>query len=130
MHRFLKAWHLWGKAHEYDARTVNYADDFVILSRGHAAEALEWTREIMTRIGLTLNETKTCLRHARTESFDFLGYRFGRRYSRKDGHTYLAAEPSPKSIQRFRGRVRDLLRPGNHTPWPVVAQRLRRMLTG
>lgn len=130
MHRFLKAWHLWGKASEFDARIVTYADDFVILSRGHATEALEWTRYIMTRIGLTLNETKTCIRHARTESFDFLGYRFGRRYSRKDGHTYLAAEASPTSIQRLRQRLRDILHPGNHAPWPAVARQLRSVLTG
>jgi RNA-directed DNA polymerase len=130
MHRFLKAWHLWGKADEFEARIVNYADDFVILSRGHAAEALEWTRQVMTRIGLTLNETKTCLRHAPTESFDFLGYRFGMRYFRKDGHTYLAAEPSSKSIQRLRKRLRELLHPGNHAPWEAVACHLGRVLNG
>ena len=32
----------------------------------------------MKRLGLTLNEAKTCLRRARQESFDFLGYTFGR----------------------------------------------------
>jgi hypothetical protein len=30
---------------------------------------------VMTRLGLTLNETKTTLKEASTESFDFLGYR-------------------------------------------------------
>jgi hypothetical protein len=34
----------------------SYADDFVILSRGHANEALAWTRAVMTKLGLTLNE--------------------------------------------------------------------------
>ena len=33
------------------AHIVSYADDFVILSRGHAAEALAWTRQVMTRLG-------------------------------------------------------------------------------
>jgi len=32
---------------EFRARLINYADDFVILSRGRAAEALEWTRRVM-----------------------------------------------------------------------------------
>src|SRR6516165_11330214 len=41
-----------GKA--FRARVVVYADDFVILSRGSAAEALAWTNAVMTRIGLTL----------------------------------------------------------------------------
>ena len=38
------------------------ATRLVILSRGHAAKALAWTRWAMTHPGLTLNATKTCLR--------------------------------------------------------------------
>ncbi|HKN59557.1 MAG TPA: reverse transcriptase domain-containing protein, partial [Candidatus Acidoferrales bacterium] len=53
---------------------VSYADDFVILSRGFAAEALAWTRAVMTKLGLTLNEAKTSVKDARREGFDFLGY--------------------------------------------------------
>ena len=45
----------------------HYADDFVILSRGHAAEALAWTKAVMTRLGLTLNEAKTHVKDARKE---------------------------------------------------------------
>ena len=36
------------KGQEFRARLINYADDFVILSRGHAAEELAWTRWAMT----------------------------------------------------------------------------------
>jgi RNA-directed DNA polymerase len=56
---------------------VTYADDFVILSRGHAAEALDWAGSVMTRLGLTLNEARTSIKAARKESFQFLGYTFG-----------------------------------------------------
>ena len=49
--------------------------------RGHAAAALAWTRAVMTRIGLTLNDAKTSIRNARTETFDFLGYTLGIRRS-------------------------------------------------
>ena len=56
MNRFLKYWRITGRGEVYQAQVVNYADDFVILSRGCAAEALNWTRSVMTRIGLTLNE--------------------------------------------------------------------------
>ena len=91
MHRFLRAWRERGKDHQYQARVINYADDFVILSRGHAAEALAWTRWAMTHLGLTLNETKTCLRTASRDPFDFLGYTFGIQDRRKTGQTYLAA---------------------------------------
>jgi hypothetical protein len=53
------------------------ARHFVILSRGRAREALNWTRSVMTRIGLTLNEVKTSIKQARREQFNFLGYTFG-----------------------------------------------------
>jgi hypothetical protein len=58
----------------YQARIVSYADDFVIVSRKSAAEALAWTRQVMIKLGLTLNEAKTAVRDSRRESFDFLGY--------------------------------------------------------
>jgi RNA-directed DNA polymerase len=39
MNRFLKYGRQTGKGEAWDAHVINYADDFVILSRGHAAEA-------------------------------------------------------------------------------------------
>jgi len=68
MNRFLKHWRLSGRGEAFRAHTVNYADDFVILSRGHAKEALAWTKVVMTKHGLTLNEAKTSLTDARRES--------------------------------------------------------------
>src|SRR6202166_2160091 len=59
MNRFLKHWRLTGRGEAFRAYVVAYADDFVILSRGHAAEALAWTKAVMTKLGLTLNEAKT-----------------------------------------------------------------------
>src|SRR5919107_3775191 len=111
MNRFLKYWRMTGRNRAFQARVVNYADDFVILSRGHAAEALDWTRDVITRIGLTLNEAKTKIKEARTERFDFLGYTFGPHRYRKDGHWYLGASPSKKSVLRVKQKVGDLLRP-------------------
>jgi RNA-directed DNA polymerase len=59
MNRFLKYWRTRGCGEAFRAHLVNYADDFVILSRGRADEALAWTRATMARLGLTLNEAKT-----------------------------------------------------------------------
>ena len=74
MNRFLKHWRSTGCGDTFHAHVVSYADDFVILSRGRAAEALAWTKAVMTRLGLTVNEAKTSLKNARQERFDFLGY--------------------------------------------------------
>jgi RNA-directed DNA polymerase len=130
MNRFLKHWRASGCGAAYQAHVVVYADDFVILSRGYASEALAWTRQVMTRLGLTLNEAKTSIRNARHESFDFLGYTFGPHHYRKDGHWYLGASPSKKSVQRLKTKVGEILVPGNQAPWPDVRDRLNRLLRG
>jgi RNA-directed DNA polymerase len=130
MNRFLKHWRLTGCGAAFRAHVVAYADDFVILSRGQAAEALAWTKVVMTKLGLTLNETKTSVKTARTERFDFLGYTFGPHHYRKDGHWYLGASPSTKSVQRLKTKVGELLVPGNKGPWPVVRDQLNRLLRG
>jgi RNA-directed DNA polymerase len=130
MHRFLRAWRHRDKGRAYRARLITYADDFVIVSRGQAAAALTWTRAVMERIGLTLNDAKTSIRNARTEPFDFLGYTFGPDRYRKNGHWYLAAKPSRKSVQRVKAAVDAVLRPGNHERWPEVSADLNRRLRG
>src|ERR1700749_2313029 len=130
MNRFLRHWRNQGRGEAYRAHVVNYADDFVILSRGYAEEALAWTRQVMTKLGLTVNETKTAVRNARQEHFDFLGYSFGPHHYRKDGHWYLGASPSRKSVRRVKQKVGEILVPGNQAPWPEVRDRLNRLLRG
>jgi RNA-directed DNA polymerase len=130
MNRFLKHWQITGKSKAFRAQVVTYADDFVILSRGHAAEALDWTRSVMTRLGLTLNEAKTSIKTARKESFHFLGYTFGPHRYKPDGHWYLGASPSKKSRQRIKQKVGDLLIPVNVGEWEEVRARLNQILRG
>jgi RNA-directed DNA polymerase len=130
MNRFLKHWRQSGRDQAYRAHVINYADDFVILSRGHAAEALAWVERVMTRLGLRLNPEKTCLRDARHERFDFLGYSFGPHCFRQKGRWYLGASPSKKSVQRLKDKVSALLVPGNQGSWPEVRDRLNRLLRG
>jgi RNA-directed DNA polymerase len=130
MNRFLKYWRQTGRGEAFRAHVINYADDFVILSRGSAAEALAWTDRVMTRLGLHLNPTKTRLCDARAERFDFLGYSFGPHCFRPKGRWYLGASPSKKSVQRLKDRVGDILRPGNMGRWDEVRDTLNRLLRG
>jgi RNA-directed DNA polymerase len=130
MNRFLKYWRKTGRGEAWQAYVINYADDFVILSRGHAAEALAWTDRTMTRLGLTLNRSKTRLCQARTDRFDFLGYSFGLHRIRQDGRRYLGASPSAKSVQRLKDKVGAILVPGNMGRWEDVRAHLLRLLRG
>ena len=102
----------------------------MILSRGNAAEALEWTRNVVTRLGLTLNEAKTSIKQASKESFNFLGYTFGPHCYKKDGSWYTGASPAKKSIARIKQKVGDLLMPNNVEAWPEVRDRLNQILRG
>jgi RNA-directed DNA polymerase len=130
MNRFLKHWRQTQRSRAFRAHVVSYADDFVILGRGRATEALAWTKVVMTRIGLTLNEAKTSLKDARQERFDFLGYTFGPHYTWDKGHVYLGASPSRKSIQRLKTKVGDMLVSGEKRAWPQVRKRLNQTLNG
>src|SRR4051794_14099916 len=130
MNRFLKHWRLSGRREAFHGQIISYADDFVILSRGHAEDALTWTKAVMTKLGLTLNETKTSVKNARLESFDFLGYTLGPRHLPNGGRWYMGASPSKKSVQRVKLKVGELLVPGNKGGWDEVRARLNRVLRG
>ena len=130
MNRMLKGWRQTGRGEQFRARIVNYADDFVIVSCGKAAEALEWTRGVVERLGLTLNEKKTSIRNARKERFDFLGYSFGPHYSRRTGRKQMGCSPSKKSMNRIRAKVSEHLKPANTAPWEEVRDRLNQKLRG
>jgi len=130
MNRMLKGWRQTKRGERFRARIVNYADDFVILSRGKAKEALEWTRGVLERLGLTLNEKKTSIRNARQERFDFLGYTFGPHINPRDGGRYIGYSPSAKSVGRIKQKVGDLLERRNVAPWKEVCQKLNQKLGG
>jgi RNA-directed DNA polymerase len=130
LNRFLKYWRLTEQGRKLKAHVIAYADDFVILSRGCAEQAKAWTRQTMMRLGLSLNETKTCVRNAHKERFNFLGYSFGPHYFAKDGSRYLGASPSRTSVTRLKPRISAKLQGSNKSPWQDVCAELNRMLIG
>ena len=76
----------------------------------------DWTRDAITRLGLTLNDAKTKLKDARRERFEFLGYSFGPHRHWRDGELYLGASPSPKSVPRLKQNVRNHLKASHCRP--------------
>jgi RNA-directed DNA polymerase len=118
--RFLLAWERFGHRAQLDAHVVNYADDLVICCRpGNGAAALAAMRQLMTRLGLTVNETKTRLARLPEEHFDFLGYTVGRFYG-KDGVPYLGTKPSRKAVRRLLQRIHDATTPHKHAESPAL----------
>ena len=101
MRRFVFGWKKLGHERRLEAYIVNYADDLVICCRSQAEEALATMRNMMSKLKLTVNDTKTRVCKLPEETFDFLGYTFGRCYSPKTGRAYLGTTPSNKRVQRI-----------------------------
>jgi len=130
INKFLSAWRVEGKLEEYCAQVVNYADDFVVLTKNRAQEALAWVRQKLGAMGLKVNEAKTRVVQSPETSFDFLGYTFKRLVFPKTGTSYIGATPSDKSMRRVKAKVAKLLRPGQLSKIPVVVAELNRTLIG
>jgi RNA-directed DNA polymerase len=101
MRRFVLGWKKQGHEKRLGAYIVNYADDLVICCRGRAEEALAKMQAMMTKLKLTVNETKTRVAKLPEEKFDFLGYTFGRCYSTKTGRAYLGTIPAKSRVVRI-----------------------------
>jgi RNA-directed DNA polymerase len=108
MRRFVLGWKELGHERRLDARIVNYADDFVICCRGRAEEARAAMESMMGRLKLAVNEAKTHICRLPEESFDFLGFTFGRYYSPRTGRTSLQHWPSRKRIARLCDAVSEM----------------------
>jgi len=92
-------WEMAGKGYEM----VRYADDMVILcsSEEEAEQALKTLRRIIEgQMHLQLHPTKTRIVHHEKEPIEFVGFLKHRRY----------LWPRPKTLDRFKARVRELTR--------------------
>jgi RNA-directed DNA polymerase len=131
MRRFVLGWKKLGHEKRLAAYIVNYADDLVICCRGRAEEALAIMRNIMTKLKLTVNETKTRVCKLPEEKFDFLGYTFGRCYSPKTGRAYLGTTPSKKRVIRICEAISEMTgRDQTLLDQEIVVAKLNRTMIG
>jgi RNA-directed DNA polymerase len=131
MRRFVLGWKKLGHEKRLAAYIVNYADDLVICCRGRAEEALARMRDIMTKLKLTVNETKTRVCKLPEEKFDFLGYTFGRCYSPKTGRAYMGTVPSKKRVIRICEAISEMTgRDQTLLEQEIVVAKLNRTMIG
>ena len=131
MRRFILGWKKLGFQRRWSAQIVNYADDFVICCKGGTEGAMEAMRWLMERLKLTVKEAKTQRCRLPQEEFDFLGYTFGRCYSRQSGRAYLGTRPSKKSVRKTVEKIRQLTDP--RMTWldaEVIVKRSNQILQG
>jgi RNA-directed DNA polymerase len=108
MRRFILGWKVLGHEKRLQAKIVNYADDFVICCRQNVEKAMAAMCSMMQKLKLTVNEEKTHTCRLPDESFDFLGYTFGRYYSRRTGWRHITQRPSKKKIQAICRRISEM----------------------
>jgi group II intron reverse transcriptase/maturase len=126
MRRFVLGWKRLGLEKLLGSCIVNYADDLVILCRrGKAEQALAHLRAIMGKLKLTVNEEKTRICKVPEETFDFLGYTFGRMYSATTGKARLGQRPSKKSIKRVIEKIHALT--ARTTTWQETTEVIGKM---
>ena len=131
MRRFVLGWKKLGYEKRWEACIVNYADDLVICCRTGVEEALAAMQKMMSKLKLTVNESKTRVCTLPEEKFDFLGYTFGQCYSPKTGRAYLGTIPARKRVQRICGEIRELT--GRNTTSldsGEIVKKLNRMMCG
>src|ERR1700730_3790861 len=131
MRRFVLGWKRLGHEGRLDAHIVNYADEFVICCRATAAEAMRVMRSMMSKLRLTVNETKTRLCRVPEESVTFLSYTIGFCYSSRTGRSYIGTKPSAQAIATLKVEIHELTE--RRWLWTTVEDRvgkLNRMLLG
>ena len=131
MRRFILGWRKRGLESWLRAKSVSYADDYVICCKGKVDEALVQMRRMMEQLKLTINEAKTLGCQLPQERFEFLGYEFGRCYSIKTGRAYFGTRPSKKSLSKIIGAIREST--NGRTTWQEaedLVSKLNRKLVG
>ncbi len=102
-----KAWKASGLWKGENAHLIRYADDLVILVGRNPAYPYEKLKQIISDIGLQLSEEKTRVVEA-YDGFDFLGFNFTRKYSKKKHKNTTRWFPSQKSQKKIREKIREL----------------------
>ena len=118
LHLLDRIWEKHQLRRKLKARIVRYADDFVVLCAGKVDAPLNAVRQVLGRLDLTLNETKTCIVDARQESFNFLGFAIRVSKGWKSGKSYPHACPAAKSLAKIKQRITQLTA-RERTPIPL-----------
>lgn len=112
-------------------KIVRYADDFVLMGKQIESCIKEKLKDLLNRMGLSLNEEKTRLVRAKEESFDFLGFsiRYDRSRVGSRSH-YWNIIPSRKSEQRLRDKIKEYLKGHGHYGVEQICGDLNLQLAG
>lgn len=123
LRRFLLGWNRFRPRKLQRARVISYADDLVICCpEGTGDLARDVMTQLMSAIGLTVNEEKTRQVSFPGGNFDFLGYRFGHMYG-VGGRRYFGTRPSRRAISALKQKIHDAT--GRNRTYDTLEERIR-----
>jgi len=97
----------WAERYSSLGILIRYADDFVIICRTKrdAENALQTVKQIMDILKLTLHPTKTRVVDMGRDGFDFLGFHFHKKKSKRSNKLLPYNWPSPKAMMSVRSKI-------------------------
>jgi len=97
----------WAERYSSMGKLIRYADDFVIIcrTRQNAETALQTVKQIMAILKLTLHPTKSRVVDMGQDGFDFLGFHFHKKKSKKSGKLLPYNWPAPKAMKAVRSKI-------------------------
>jgi RNA-directed DNA polymerase len=115
-----------------DIVMVRYADDFVLMGKTLKGEALNKLKELLNRMGLTLNEEKSKQINAKETPFNFLGFvfRYDRSYTPAMGRKFWNVKPNEKSNKKIRVKIEAVLKKMGHCKAEDLVDKLNATLRG
>jgi RNA-directed DNA polymerase len=97
----------WVERYASLGKLFRYADDFVIIcrTRQDADNALQTVKQIMTILKLTLHPTKTRVVDMGQDGFDFLGFHFHKKKTKRSNKLLPYTWPAPKAMKVVRSKI-------------------------
>lgn len=123
----------WAERYSSLGKLIRYADDFVIICRTKqdAETALQRVKQIMGILKLTLHPTKTRVVDMGQDGFDFLGFHFHKKKSRKSNKLLPYNWPAPRAMKAVRSKIHTITeRKKLSNPLAEVIKFLNRVIRG
>ncbi len=112
------------------AHLIRYADDLLILSRYKVDGYKIKLEQMVSKLKLRLKPQKTRILDANQEGFDFLGFRFVRRISKKTNKLTTYYFPTPKAVKAIRQRIKQVVNYKRPQKAEIIAKELAPILRG
>lgn len=111
---------------------VRYADDFVLMGKTLGSEALTKLKDLVGRMGLTINEQKSRQLNARETPFNFLGFvfRYDQSHINPQGEKFWNVKANEKSNKKVRDKIGEALKHMGHCAPKILVKELNAILRG